>query len=291
MRRVALLTLLFFGCATSRPPSMLSLPLAGPAPQRVALAEPELELWLEGTQRVDPAEAARALDQGRAALAHAVEGRGLDGVDAPDALLVVRVRAVSRTSDRRTAQYAAAGGIVVGFALAVALFYLWTRDLAHSSSQPPLVRAAPVPGAGVAPVVARPAPAAPFLLGWTIGVHVAVPQAAPAAAAAGPAGALPDPLLAPRDFFDGDEVELSAELVDPQTGDVRWRRALREGIDVRDAKGMRALVDRALEGAPLGQRGASKPQPEPAPAPSEPPRSPAPASAGRAAGPDFDGDL
>ena len=57
-------------------------------------------------------------------------------------------------------------------------------------------------------------------------------------------------------------MELSAELVDPQTGDVRWRRALREGIDVRDAKGMRALVDRALEGAPLGQRGASKPQPE-----------------------------
>ena len=62
--RVALLTLLFFGCATSRPPSMLSLPLAGPAPQRVALAEPELELWLEGSHRVDPAEAARALDRG-----------------------------------------------------------------------------------------------------------------------------------------------------------------------------------------------------------------------------------
>jgi hypothetical protein len=67
----------------------------------------------------------------------------------------------------------------------------------------------------------------------------------------------PDPgesRLASRGWFDGDEVELSVELADPRTGDVSWRRTVREGIDPRDPVAVSALLDKALWGMPFGQR-------------------------------------
>ena len=102
-RTIALVTALALGCAAARPArtDLLGDPLSPEL--RVALAEPELELWLEGTKPIDPGEARAALAASRSALARALAGRGLEARD-PDLLLVVKAREVARTSERRTAQ-------------------------------------------------------------------------------------------------------------------------------------------------------------------------------------------
>ena len=259
MREVALLTVLCFGCATARPPSGAPLAAVGSPPARVGLAEPELELWMEGTRRPDPEESARTVEDAREALARALEDRGLDGVGAPDALLAIRARAVARTGERRTAQVVSGVAIVAAVVAVIALVILGREHgRSHRSSALPASRAGgsfPAPARGWR---ARPVPAspAPFFWGWSVGVHVVVPVGpSPAPGPPGPPpGPAPEPepdaLLDPRGWFDGDEVELVAELADPETGEVRWRSAVRAGADPRDPRAMRTLVDRALEGLP-----------------------------------------
>lgn len=184
MRAAALVTVLTFGCATVREP----LPPPPPAPKvaRVGVAEPEVLLWAEGASKVDPAEAARALAESRAALAAALEGRGAAPAEGPaDAVLEVRERAVARTGGRKANQALAAAGIVVGFVLLVAAFVVAVASgskgsggksapkvpsVGHSTAPaPPRVggggSAAPAPprvgGGGATPPVHGTAPAPP----------------------------------------------------------------------------------------------------------------------------------
>jgi hypothetical protein len=260
MRLAALVTLLCFGCATARRPSSPEVPLAGAPPARVALAEPDLELWLEGTQRPRPEESARALDESRAALAAALEDRGLDGVEEPDALLFASVRAVARTGERRAAQTWSAVAIVGVVAIVIAAIVL-SRDRPKPQRAPAVaspVRRGALPVHAVRPRL-RAAPPPSFFWGFSVGVHAGLPAAPPPGAASPyPAPAL-DPLLDDRGWWDGDEVELTLELVDPATGDVRWRRAVRDMVDPRDGEAMTRLVDRALEGSAFGRRGTPAP--------------------------------
>ncbi len=255
MRRVALLTCLAFACATARQrvPGSDELP---PPPQRIALVEPQLELWMEGTRPVDPAEEARTLAQSREALASALDGRGLDAAD-PEALLVVRARAVARTGERRTAQVWSAVGIAVVVVAVVVAAVLLSRSGGRSSRGGGSRGALPAPalGPGPRPVYFAPRPYAPPPIGFGlfVGLEVAVPVEPPP-----PLLGLPptDAWLASRSWFDGDEVELSAELQDPATGAVRWHRTVRGGVDPRDPGALAGLVDEALAGLPFGQRGA-----------------------------------
>lgn len=253
MRQVALLTCLAFACATTRlEVSGVDAPPAFPA--RIALAEPELELWVEGTHAIDPGEEARALAQSRIALASALEGRGLDAA-APEALLVVRARALARTGERKDAQLWSAVGIV----FVVVALVVSTVLLSRSGSRSPRgggargLGPAPAYAPGARPVYFAPRPYAPPPLGFGVfvGLDVAVPAGPPP-----PYAGLPpaEAWLASRGWFDGDEVELSAELVDPATGAVRWHRTLRGGVDPRDPGAVAALVDAALAGLPFGQR-------------------------------------
>ncbi|MFL5302040.1 MAG: hypothetical protein ACJ79R_17025 [Anaeromyxobacteraceae bacterium] len=253
MRRIALLTLLTFGCATVRPPEGLP-PVPPPAsPQRLALAEPELELWMEGTRDIDPAESAAALAQSKEALSRALDGRGLDEQD-PDALVVIRARAIARTGERRTAQTWSAVGIVVGIVFVVVAAIVLSRSGGNkkgsSARGAHAAVAAPGPRGGVSR--ALPVPYAPRYarapgVGFFFGFNVVVPIG-PYAPIAVPGVEPTDSWLARRGWFDGDELELTVEVTDPATGDVRERRVVRDSADPRDPAAVSRLVDRALAG-------------------------------------------
>jgi hypothetical protein len=118
IRGVALAALAAFGCATARAP--LPPPEASPLVERVYFEEPEMELWVEGSGSVDPAESERARTESRAALDAALQGRGVPAAEA-DAVLFLRERAVARTSGRKRGQALATAGIVVGFVAIVAV--------------------------------------------------------------------------------------------------------------------------------------------------------------------------
>ncbi len=142
LRRVALATLLAFGCATVREP--VPAPLVGAPPARVRIGEPEIELWVEGTKAITPEEWNEAGAEARAALSGAlasrVVGAGAQAVPAPQGaqegggsttshalapqgapdgseldashVLVVRERAVVRTEGRKASQVLAVVAIV-----------------------------------------------------------------------------------------------------------------------------------------------------------------------------------
>ena len=248
MRRVALVTCLAFACATARQ-QVPGSDLGPPPPQRLALAEPQLELWMEGSRAIDPAEEAQALAQSREALAASLDGRGFDAPD-PDAVVVVRARALARTGERKRSQVASAVGIVfVVVALVVAAVLLSRSGSRSSSRGAPAALPAQARGAGGGPRPGyfAPRPYAPPPVGVFVGLSVAVPVGP-----LPPLRGLPptEAWLAARGWFDGDEVEVSAELQDPRTGEVRWHRTLRGGVDPRDPKAVRGLVDAALEGLP-----------------------------------------
>jgi hypothetical protein len=252
MRGIALVTLITFGCATARPPQHGPSPFTGA--RRFALAEPQLELWMEGTKRVDQRESAEALARSREALALAVENRGLDAPD-PDALVVIRERAIARTGERKTAQAWSVAGLVVGFvAVVVAAVVLaksgkksgksasTSRSSAHAAVPAPARRGA-FPPYAVSPRFAPPPPAVNVFIGFDVVVPVG-PYAAPPT----PGEPTSDSWLSGRGWFDGDEIELSVELTDPVSGAVTWRRVVRESADPRDAGAVARLVDRALLG-------------------------------------------
>lgn len=254
MRVIALLTLLAFGCAAARPPQPIVVSEMAVPPPRVALAEPELELWMEGTHPVDPQESARALEQSRDALSVALEGRGLDDVQEPEQLVVVRAREIARTDERKTAQtwsYVGIVVVVVGIVIAAVLLSKSSSSRGSKAGRvatPAAPRFGPVrPGPRFVPRPYVPPPP----IGVSIGLNVVVPV--------GPVAPIPyaaagDPLLGSRGWFDGDAVELTVELVDATTGAVSWSRTVREGTDPRDANAVSRLLDRALWGMPFGQR-------------------------------------
>ena len=218
---------------------------------------------MEGTKPVDPKESEQALEATHEALARALAGRGLDSSD-PDQLLVVHLRAVARTAERKTAQVLSIVGIVVVVVAIVVMVIVLSR----SRGSPPRaggVRPGPAraPGLrpGVPPYVARPYyPPPPVGVNFGIGVVIPLEPGPPP-----PWIAPTDAWLASRGWFDGDEVELTLELADPRTGAVSWHETVRDGIDPHDGGALSRLLDRALEGQPFGHGDASMPPPPDAP--------------------------
>jgi len=192
---VTFLLLLAFGCATVRVPTG-SIDEVPPASGDVA--EPEVELWLEGGSAASPAETAEARKAARDALSTALARRHPDptALGAEDPVLVVRERAVARTPARRREQTAAkigmALGIVVVAAVAVVAVVAGAKHAGGSKSaaakSAPAAKAAPVPAA-IAPK-ARPAgaPAAPRPVARPVTRGAPVPHGAPHFAPGPPSG-------------------------------------------------------------------------------------------------------
>ncbi len=247
MRRalVALATFLCFGCQAVRP-----RPAApAPPPLRVALAEPLLDLWVEGAGGVTPEETGQALSASRAALGGALDGRGFVAAADADHLLVVREQAVTRTAGRRQQQAAAVAGIVLLVAVAVVLVAIASRGSGSGSpGRAPAAGAVgrTAPPRGLAPPPRLPVgPPAPWF-GWSfdVGFHFPVPVAGPPMRPP----ELPPTLegrLGARGFLAGDETELVLELREAASGATVWSRRVSGEADPRDPAAVRALLDRA----------------------------------------------
>jgi hypothetical protein len=183
---VALPLAFVFGCTTIRAPASAIEPTV---PVRDGVAEPQVELYVESSDELDPAALAQASDDARRALREAlVDRHAPDG----DALLVVRAQAVSRTAARRADQRAAVAGLVVGAVVIAAVVVLVVvsgkgggggpKGTAHAVRHAP--GAHPAPRAVAVPThVPRPSPRMP---------GAARPRAAPVAA--------PGPARAPGPF-------------------------------------------------------------------------------------------
>ena len=119
LRRIALLTLLAFGCATVRVPVTAS---DEPAEGAGVIAPPIVELWIESSDQVPPELAASTEARTRSALNAALAGRDIrsDAAGATDAVLFVRERAVAVTEARHSQQTWAKVGIVIGIVVVVA---------------------------------------------------------------------------------------------------------------------------------------------------------------------------
>jgi hypothetical protein len=163
LRRIALLTVFAFGCATVRVPVT---PLGEPADAAGVIAPPITELWIESSESVPRELAAQTDTQARAALAEALAGREIrsDAAGAADAVLFVRERAVATTEARQSQQTWAKVGIVAGIVLVVvAVVIIAVSGGKGSSSHSASGKAAPgapKPPTGVA-VRPRALPAAP----------------------------------------------------------------------------------------------------------------------------------
>jgi hypothetical protein len=272
---LALGTLFFFGCQTVQ---------AEPPAPRIALAEPELELWIEGSGQVTPQESDEGLRAARLALASALERPGFVAPAESDLVLVARAQGVARTEGRRSAQVAAILGIVVVIAAIVVLIVVSNRSSGGGRAghvgpvggraAPP--RGLPPRGGYVTPRYGHGAPGPWF----GVGIDIEVPVGPPAPYAPAVIPTL-DARLPSRGFFAGDETEIALELRDAATGQVVWSRVGRDDVDPRDAAAVRSLVDRMIGGDPwlgaiLGPAGAPPPAaPRPAPPASAPPPPPA----------------
>ncbi len=169
----ALATLFCFGCATVRVPVSSA---AEPADAPGTVAPPLLELWLESSETVRPAERDDAERQARAAIDAALARHQVapGALGAADAVLFARERAVALTSARRSQQTWAKVGIVAGIVVVVAVVVI--AAVAGKDSKK-------VTGAKSS--TAAPARAAPAASG---GPRAAAASGGPRAAAAGPAG-------------------------------------------------------------------------------------------------------
>ncbi len=266
-RRVALATIVAFGCATVRVPAST---MAETVPVHGRFAEPQIELWLESGRPVTAAESAEASGQVRAALESA-----LTRVAAPegDAILVVRAQGLARTPSRRTDQRAATAGLVIGAVVVVAAVVVVLvathgkgggGGAGRSAPSAAAVRHLPrsgrsVPGAprfGVAVLAGsdvqvsgggqteedtwteppqgwdsqRPAPA------WA-------PSAQLASVSLPPAPALD---LRGRGFFEGDTLRLELIVVDCRDGTPLWTKTVEGEIDPRDARAVEQLLGGAV---------------------------------------------
>src|SRR5437899_969003 len=147
LRRIALLTLLAFGCATVRVPVTAS---EEPGDGAGVVAPPIVELWIESSDQVPPGLAAGPEARTRSALNAALAERDIrsDAAGATDAVLFVRERAVAVTEARHSQQTWAKVGIVVGIVVVVAaVVILAVSGSKGSSSKAPkttVPKAAPV---------------------------------------------------------------------------------------------------------------------------------------------------
>ena len=289
LRRVAVLTLFGFGCATVRVPAST---ITGTVPVRGGVAEPQLELWVESGKNVSPAESAEATAQARAALQAATSH-----LSAPqgDSLLVVRAQGVTRTPSRRADQHAAIAGLVVGAVVVVAAVVVVLASgkggggggskvaraprPAGVRPAPAPVRAAPLPGAPrpvPTPLVVL-APSRPHVdVGLYAGFDVPPPAPDPAVpmhyVVSGPQAPAPPQTLAhpppgeevaaislpppspldvdKRGFFAGDTLRLELVVVDRKLGTPRWTKIVDAKVDPRDAQAVeKVLRDATADGS------------------------------------------
>jgi hypothetical protein len=130
---VALLVFVSFGCATVRVPAGT---VEGAPPEVGAVADPKVELWLEGGSEPSPSEMLEAQKAARDALAIALARRHPDpaALGAEDPVIVVRERAVTRTDGRRREQVAAKVGLAVGFVAVAAAAVVLAVTSKHGGS-------------------------------------------------------------------------------------------------------------------------------------------------------------
>lgn len=155
---IALAVLLAFGCATVRVPA--GSIEEGAVPLQGAVAEPQIELWLESGEQLSEARVAAARGQAREALEEALRSRAIvpSPLGATDPVLLVRERGVSRTASRRRDQVAATVGMVVGIVVVVAVVVALAASGKGSSKSAPS-KAPATPAKASAPVArATPAP-------------------------------------------------------------------------------------------------------------------------------------
>jgi hypothetical protein len=292
-KAVALLAVLTFGCATVRVPvSELGEP--APPPRGVAIAEPQVELWLESGDSPSPAERGDALARSRDALERALE-RHEGPEDGADTVLYVRERAVARTSSRRSDQAAATAGMVIGAVVVVAVV-IWAIVEGRSpgskskSSVRSAARPAPRPGTAPAPrPAARPQVGGGLDVAIGVAVHIPIgpvpypypyPDAGPPIESQPPSGSDEDPAapweedavgvdpapalppvpelgLDERGYFAGDVVVLDLTVVDRRSGQPVWTRTVREEIDPSDPAAMARAIARALASKPWARPAAS----------------------------------
>src|SRR2546422_5302371 len=119
IRRIALLTLFAFGCATVRIP--VTAP-DEPADGAGVIAPPIVELWIESSDQVPPELAASTEARTRSALGAALAEREIpsDAAGATHAVLFTPERAGAVTEARHSQQNWAKVGIVVGIVVVVA---------------------------------------------------------------------------------------------------------------------------------------------------------------------------
>ena len=159
MRRIAILTVLAFGCATVRVP--VSAP-AEPVDGAGVIAPPMVELWIESSEEVPSQLAEKTDGQVRAALGEALAQRQIpaNAAGAQDAVLFVRERAVALTEARHSQQNWAKVGIVVGIVVVVVALVAVAVSGGKGSS--PSAKAPKATAPKAAPVAVRPrAPVAP----------------------------------------------------------------------------------------------------------------------------------
>src|SRR2546430_15418236 len=113
IRRIALLTLFAFGCATVRIP--VTAP-DEPADGAGVIAPPIVELWIESSDQVPPELAASTEARTRSALGAPLAESEVpsDAAGATDPLLVSPQRGVARPPKRPRPQKRANGGVVAG---------------------------------------------------------------------------------------------------------------------------------------------------------------------------------
>src|SRR6267154_1007294 len=181
---VAFFVLLCFGCATVRVP-MGSVD--GSAPDLGEIADPKVELWLEGGSAASASETQEAQKAARDALASALSQRQPDvsALGAEDPVIVVRERAVARTPARRREQIAAKVGMVVGIVAVAtaAVIVALTSKGGGGSKSTPAGKATSPGGAKAAPVAA---PAAKAAAPVAAAAATSAAKAAPARAAGRP---------------------------------------------------------------------------------------------------------
>src|SRR5437868_1602070 len=232
IRRIALLTLFAFGCATVRIP--VTAP-DEPADGAGVIAPPIVELWIESSDQVPPELAASTEARTRSALGAALAECEIpsDAAGATDAVLFTRERAVAVTEARHSQQNWAKVGIVVGIVVVVAAVEPWYAP------EPPAPLA--VQSASEVAMLAEPPP----------------PEPDPIAAVALQLPPLADAVrfsVHDRGFFAGPQTAIQLDLLDRATGELLWSKAVSAEADPTDAKAMSKLVSHALAGQPWARR-------------------------------------
>ena len=213
MRKLALVTLLCFGCATVRVPATTA---AEPSDAPGTIAPPLLDLWMESSEPVSPQAQARAAEQARAAIDMALSRQKVSpgALGAGDAVLFVRERAVGLTPQRRSQQAWAKVGIVAGIVVVVAVIVAAAVS-GGASKRPPGAKAKPA--ASAVPVQPRAAALGPRPVAHPVSpAPLPPPQRYPRAYVYGGYGYAPSPFIWDLDFYYARPLVLRSDEAAPQ---------------------------------------------------------------------------